>query len=514
QPFTLDCGAAANDAVLDLSREGAGGDFTFTLDASNPATPVLTVAPAGAPPQGTPGDVTPPAVTITGTMPGGMTLSNTQVIAALASDAESPLLRVEFNVDDELLWVDSTAPFEAPWDTEAVANGDHVLTATAFDAAGNQADSAPLTVTVQNIGPYGVDMYPRGSWDPNFDLLPGQLPMDYLGSGVYRSTLTLADGSFRYKIASDDFEQDESNCNPPVDNTPAILTVPLEFTCSAQSGNARFDVSLEPVDTDYTFELDASRSIVNPLATASRADAGPPPVDGDDSPPVFTTALTLDPSGATVEGSVIINASVTDDNAVASVTFLVDNEVIWSDFTPPFQAPWDSTLTENGTRTVTALAEDANGNVGGSAPLSVVVDNPDFGPFAVPMFVRGGFVDDPDFQFGTTHQIALLQDGGSVYEVTVNIDRAEEPPTEFFIGFKVADAGWTEGTNCGVGSATTVGLGVETEMICSAADNNDDPTVNITLNLLGQPQPADYTFTIDATGFPTTRPTVTVTAGD
>ena len=33
---------------------------------------------------------------------------------------------------------------------------------------------------------------------------------------------------------------------------------------------------------------------------------------------------------------------------------------------------------------------------------------------------------------------------------------------------------------------------------------------DININLLGQPQPADYTFTIDATGFPATRPTVTV----
>ena len=38
-----------------------------------------------------------------------------------------------------------------------------------------------------------------------------------------------------------------------------------------------------------------------------------------------------------------------------------------------------------------------------------------------------------------------------------------------------------------------------------------DPTVDVNLNLLGQPQPDNYTFTVDATGFPGVRPTVTVT---
>ncbi|MEL7447941.1 MAG: pullulanase-type alpha-1,6-glucosidase [Pseudomonadota bacterium] len=542
QPFTLDCQATANDATLDLSQEVGSDDYTFMLDASNQFAPVLTVTPVGEPLVGGPNDMTPPTVTVTELMqivepppePSecldtmGSVICRQQMISVSAVDSESDIERVEFwlltapstNPDPEcgddgvvcdLLWVDTTEPYSAPWDTEAVANGDHHLFAIAVDAstAANQNQSALFPVTVSNIGPYDVSMYPRGSWDPNFDLLPGQLPMTYLGRGMYTDTLTLADGTFRYKIAAEDFDVANANCNPPVDNTPAILTVPLQFVCSAQSGNAKFDLSLEPADTEYTFMLDASRSIAEPLATVSRADEGPAPMQGDMTPPVFTTALTLDPATVPVAGDIIINASVTDDNAVASVTFLVDNEVIWADFTPPFQAPWDSTLSEDGLRTITALAEDANGNIGGSAPLQVEVDNPEFGPFGVPMFVRGAFVDDPDLQFGITHPIVLLQEGGSVYEATINVDTSG-----FFVAFKVADAGWTEGTNCGVGAATTPGLGVETEMICSAADNGDNPTVNINLNLLGQPQPADYKFTIDATGFPATRPKVTVTAGD
>jgi hypothetical protein len=51
------------------------------------------------------------------------------------------------------LGTDDTAPYEVSWNTDTVADGEHVLSATAFDAAGNTADSAPVAVTVSNTPP-------------------------------------------------------------------------------------------------------------------------------------------------------------------------------------------------------------------------------------------------------------------------------------------------------------------------------------------------------------------------
>ena len=48
---------------------------------------------------------------------------------------------------------DTSAPFSAAWASGGSSNGAHVLTARATDAAGNQATSAPVSVTVDNAPP-------------------------------------------------------------------------------------------------------------------------------------------------------------------------------------------------------------------------------------------------------------------------------------------------------------------------------------------------------------------------
>jgi hypothetical protein len=65
-------------------------------------------------------------------------------IAASASD-DRGVARVEFSVDGQPLATDTTAPYAATWDASRATRGNHVITATAFDAAGNRA-SASVTV--------------------------------------------------------------------------------------------------------------------------------------------------------------------------------------------------------------------------------------------------------------------------------------------------------------------------------------------------------------------------------
>jgi hypothetical protein len=44
----------------------------------------------------------------------------------------------------------ATAPYELAWPTTSAANGAHILTAVARDAAGNFATAAPVSVMVFN----------------------------------------------------------------------------------------------------------------------------------------------------------------------------------------------------------------------------------------------------------------------------------------------------------------------------------------------------------------------------
>ncbi len=96
-------------------------------------------------------DTTPPTVAMKAPLNGG-TVSGSYfdnvACSATASDAVG-VGRVEFLVDGKLTNTERSAPYTCTWDTRTVANGTHVLTARAFDAAGNSA-SASVDVNVAN----------------------------------------------------------------------------------------------------------------------------------------------------------------------------------------------------------------------------------------------------------------------------------------------------------------------------------------------------------------------------
>jgi hypothetical protein len=73
-------------------------------------------------------------------------VSGVVAVAMKASD-NAKVVRVDVSVDGALLSTDTAAPWSASWDTAALPNGFHTLTATARDAAGNVGKSS-ITVLV------------------------------------------------------------------------------------------------------------------------------------------------------------------------------------------------------------------------------------------------------------------------------------------------------------------------------------------------------------------------------
>ncbi|KFE72344.1 S8 family serine peptidase [Hyalangium minutum] len=99
----------------------------------------------GTPP---PVDTTAPSTSITSPA-GGATLGGTATISASASDNVG-VTKVEFYSGTTLLGSDTSSPYSFDWNTATVANGTYSLTTKAFDAAGNTATSAPVSVSVNN----------------------------------------------------------------------------------------------------------------------------------------------------------------------------------------------------------------------------------------------------------------------------------------------------------------------------------------------------------------------------
>ncbi|MEO7364551.1 MAG: fibronectin type III domain-containing protein [Candidatus Saccharimonadales bacterium] len=95
-------------------------------------------------------DTSPPSVVID-TPADGQTAQLTFQISATASD-DLELNRVEFYADSTLIATTTTLPYALNWNSYAVHNGAHILSAKAIDASGNQS-SRSITVTINNPPP-------------------------------------------------------------------------------------------------------------------------------------------------------------------------------------------------------------------------------------------------------------------------------------------------------------------------------------------------------------------------
>jgi hypothetical protein len=111
------------------------------------------------------------------------------------------------------------------------------------------------------------------------------------------------------------------------------------------------------------------RFTANPVTVT--VSNGPP---SDTSPPSAT--ITSPADGATVSGTISVTGDASDNVGVTSVQFLLDGAPLGTeDATAPYAVTWDTATTADGAHTLTAVARDAAGNRGTSAPVRITVSN-------------------------------------------------------------------------------------------------------------------------------------------
>ncbi len=103
------------------------------------------------------------AVTINFELKDGVKVSD---VVKLTTKADSPdgIDKVEFRIDDQLKYTDTSTPYEYDWDTLADKEGPHTVTATAFDSNGQTA-RAVIKVTVDNELNTGADTLAKRAQD-------------------------------------------------------------------------------------------------------------------------------------------------------------------------------------------------------------------------------------------------------------------------------------------------------------------------------------------------------------
>jgi Amt family ammonium transporter len=94
-------------------------------------------------------DITPPRVSLLSPVYGSTISGKVELLADATDDLG--VAGVRFTLDGEDLGEPvEEAPYASVWDTTKVANGEHIVTAVAWDAAGNHGVSHPFKVEIKN----------------------------------------------------------------------------------------------------------------------------------------------------------------------------------------------------------------------------------------------------------------------------------------------------------------------------------------------------------------------------
>lgn len=253
----------------------------------------------------------PPSVSIT-SPPEGTITTKVVTIEATASD-DYGVSKVEFYVDNVLRKTDTSPPYNYDWDTGPFSSGDHTIKAVAYDTS-NQTDQDSITLTIPEDKPPSV------------------------------------------------------NISSPADGVTVIQTVTIKANATDDKGVSRveFYVDNSLLKTDgnapYTFEWNpdpftSGFHTIKAIAydTIDQKDEDSIRLKVDKPPDV---TLTSPVSGTDVSGTVLVEASATDDFGISNVRFYINDVLKKTDTAAPYDFDWETSLFQNGNYEVEAVVVD------------------------------------------------------------------------------------------------------------------------------------------------------------
>jgi YD repeat-containing protein len=150
----------------------------------------------------------------------------------------------------------------------------------------------------------------------------------------------------------------------PKNNAPAY-TQPKDVF-----GQTAFNASIMPPLSSHDSYLFVEQNMG--LVPTDGGHTTPPPSDTT-KPTVSVTSPT---ASSTVTSTVNLTANASDNVAVSSVGFYLDNVLLSTDTTSPYSISWNSTTVANGTHAIYARAVDTSGNPENSSSVTFSVNNP------------------------------------------------------------------------------------------------------------------------------------------
>lgn len=346
-------------------------------------------------------------------------------LVTLTASAQDDLAveRVEFFADGVRVGTDTSAPYEASWNSASVPDGVHSLSAKAYDASGHVGTSATVQVKTDNTAPLATLVSPTQGMLLRGNIVPTATVSDANGvtkfdfyDGEERISLRPIDANTRVWFTSEAEDgphtlyvraQDGAGnvgISPGVavilDNTAPTseLTAPepgtrlrgtVQASATANDANGVTKVEFYAGETligtattaPYTVNWD-TRGVADGTVTLKeraydRAGNSNSKAFGytytvDNTAP--TVALTSPANGASLFLSTTLQASAADNMGVTQVVFYDGAQVLGTDTTAPYSFSWSLLFVTKGNHTLTAKAFDAAGNVTTSAPITVKVN--------------------------------------------------------------------------------------------------------------------------------------------
>ncbi|MGD2113858.1 MAG: Ig-like domain-containing protein, partial [Acidobacteriota bacterium] len=373
-------------------------------------------------------DNTPPSATLTAPSNGAIVRSTVPLTASAWDNVG--ISSVRFWVDGQHLSGDATSPYTASWDTTSVTEGTHSIYARAHDLTSLSGQSQTVQVIVDNTRPTaGISGPANGSlvsgtvsWSVKAGDTNGIERVNFYVDGVNRrsdstypytfdwDTSTVADGSHTVQARALDragwvkwseartvtvdrtapvLDFREPKAGDFVNTTETIVVhaqdlespgneidrleywVNGQLLASQQSQgiyifNYHWDTVADGVEGSNTVVVKAFDQAGNVASDSHQ-------VIVDNQAP--TATLTAPTSGATVRGTLTLEASGSDASGLQSMRFWVDGTHLSGDGTAPYTASWDTTTVAEGLHSLYAVAWDEPGNPGQSQTVQVTVDN-------------------------------------------------------------------------------------------------------------------------------------------
>jgi thermitase len=279
--------------------------------------------------------------TIVSSPTSGSTLTGNVDITISASDNVG-VTRVEWYLDGVLQGSNLGAVGSFSWNTTAAVNGNHNLSAKAYDAAGNIGLSAALAVNVDNPLP--------DTAVPSVAI--NSLPPASVVSETVTVSLSAAD-------------------NVSVTKVEWYLDGTLSDSSTSSSASFWWDTTTTAngAHTLFAKAYDAAGNVGTSGDVTVTVDNFVP----DTTAPVGT--ISSPANGATVSGIVNVAFGGSDNIGVATVELYVDGSLAMRTGSAAGSFSWDTSTAANGAHTLQARAYDVAGNIGTSAILSVNVNN-------------------------------------------------------------------------------------------------------------------------------------------